>query len=84
VFPNGTLTVRHEPQTKSQSFDGRTCVGTYSETGTYDITKGTGMYKHVTGSGHYKVSAVFQGCAKNAPPMAFSQVIQAHGPLFLG
>jgi hypothetical protein len=84
VFPNGTLTVRHEPVTRSQTFDSRTCVGTYKETGNYDISNGTGMYKHVTGSGHYKVYAIFQGCDPKAPPTAFVQTIEAHGPIFLG
>jgi hypothetical protein len=84
VFPAGTLTVRHEPQTTSQKFDSRTCVGTFTETGTYDISNGTGAYKHVTGSGHYKVSGVIQGCDPNAPPMVFTVIIQAHGPIFLG
>ena len=84
VFPAGTLTVRHEPQTTSQKFDSRTCVGTFTETGTYDISNGTGAYKHVTGSGRYKVSGVIQGCDPNAPPTVFTVIIQAHGPIFLG
>jgi hypothetical protein len=84
VFPAGTLTIRHEPQTTSQKFDGRTCVGTFTETGTYVIARGTGAYKHVTGSGHYKVNGIFQGCDPTAPPQTFTIIIQAHGPIFLG
>jgi hypothetical protein len=84
VFPAGTLTIRHEQQTDSQTFDSRTCVGTFTETGTYDISHGTGAYAHVTGSGHYKVYAIFQGCDKSAPPTEFFQSIEAHGPIFLG
>ena len=84
VFPDGTLKVRHQRLTERQTFDSRTCVGTVSETGTYVITRGTGAYVHVTGSGRYKVSVLFQGCDQSQPPTSFSLVIQAHGPLTLG
>lgn len=83
VFPHGTLTIRHEATTTSQTYDGRTCVGTHSETGTYVIAKGTGAYAHATGSGRYKVSVIFQGCDQSQPPTSFSLVVQAHGPLTL-
>jgi hypothetical protein len=83
VFPDGTLTVRHEPLTQRQTYDGRTCTGTFSETGTYVVAKGTGAYAHATGSGRYKVSGVFAGCDPSQPPTAYSVVIQAHGPLTL-
>ena len=83
VFPDGTLTVRHEPLTQKQTFDSRTCVGTFAETGTYVITRGTGDYTHVTGSGTYKVNGVIQGCDRSAPPTSYSVIIQAHGPLTL-
>jgi hypothetical protein len=84
VFPDGTLTIRHEPLTRSQKFDSRTCTFTYTETGTYDISHGTGSYAHVTGYGKYKVFAVGTGCDPNEPPTSFSQTIQAHGPLTVG
>jgi len=83
VFPDGTLKVRHQKLTERQTFDRRTCVGTFTETGTYVITRGTGAYVHVTGSGRYKASGVFQGCDESAPPTSFSVTIQAHGPLTL-
>jgi hypothetical protein len=83
VFPAGTLTIRHEPLTEKQTFDSRTCVGTFTETGTYVISRGTGAYAHVTGSGRYKAYAIFQGCDKSAPPTSFVQTITAHGPLTL-
>jgi hypothetical protein len=81
VFPHGTLTIRHERLTQKQTFDSRTCVGTFVETGTYVVARGTGDYAHATGSGTYKVNGIFQGCDQNAPPTSYSVVIQAHGPL---
>ena len=83
VFPNGTLTVRHESLTRSQKFDVRSCTFTFSETGTYVITRGTGAYAHGTGSGRYKVSAVGTGCDQSQPLTSFVQIIQAHGPITL-
>jgi hypothetical protein len=84
VFPAGTLTVRHEQQTETEKFDARTCVGTFVQKGTYVIQRGTGAYAHVTGSGHYRATGVFQGCDQNAPPQSAVIIIQAEGPIFLG
>jgi hypothetical protein len=84
VFADGTLVVKHYTKTTKETYDGTTCVGTYTETGTYVIAKGTGAYAHATGSGRYKVSAVYQGCDHSEPPTSFAQVIQAQGPLTLG
>jgi hypothetical protein len=83
VFPNGTITVRHEPQTQHQTFDSRTCVGTFTESGTYDVSHGTGDYTHATGSGVYNLTGVAQGCDRSAPPTSFVLTINAHGPLTL-
>ena len=83
VFPAGTVTVRHEFITRSQSFDVSTCTFTFKEKGTYVLTRGTGAYAHVIGSGHYKASAVGTGCDPNQPLTSFIQIIQAHGPITL-
>jgi hypothetical protein len=83
VFPAGTLTVRHEFITRAQKFDVSTCTFTFKETGTYVITRGTGAYAHVTGSGRYRASAVGTGCDPNEPLTSFIQIIQAHGPITL-
>jgi hypothetical protein len=84
VFPNGTLTVRHESGSVKQTFDAATCVGTVSETGTYVIARGTGVYAHATGSGSYKAFVLFQGCSHDEPPESFAFTIVGHGPLTLG
>jgi hypothetical protein len=83
VFPDGTLTIKHQVSTSRQTFDSRTCVFTSSETGTYTIIRGTGAYAHVSGSGRFKASAVGQGCDHSQPPTSFVFIISAHGPLTL-
>jgi len=45
MFPDGTLTIKHQVSTSRQTFDSRTCVFTSSETGTYTIIRGTGAYE---------------------------------------
>jgi hypothetical protein len=82
-FPKGTLTVRHEPTQHREAFDRRTCVFTFTESGTYVIARGTGAYSHVTGSGVYRARGVGQGCEQNAPPDSFVLTIEAEGPLSL-
>ena len=84
VFPDGTLTVKHQTVADKQTFDSRTCVVTNSESGTYTIIKGTGAYAHASGSGVYKAYVIGQGCDRNQPPTSFAFTIQAQGPLSLG
>ena len=83
TFPAGTVNVKPTTITKSQTFDSRTCTFTFSATGVYVITGGTGAYAHVSGSGHFKLFADGTGCDRTKPPTSFSQVIQAQGPLTL-
>lgn len=74
-FPGqGTLfiTTTNDPN-QTQSFDPRTCVGTFSGTGTWRITKGTGDFAGATGSGTYTLQGTFiadrtesGGCAKRS------------------
>jgi hypothetical protein len=81
VFPKGALRIRHHAKASHESFDPKTCLGTFSEGGEYKITAGTGAYSQVTGHGHYKVQGYFIGCTENDPSNVLSVVIRAHGPL---
>lgn len=81
VFPQGALRIRHHAKASHESFDPKTCLGTFSERGVYTVTGGTGAYSHVTGHGRYKVQGYFIGCDENDPSNVLSVTIRAHGPL---
>ena len=83
TFPDGTITVRHKRVTATQKMDKRTCTFHSVETGTYTISKGTGAYRHISGSGKYKATFSGTGCSQTEPPASVSIVIQLHGPLSL-
>jgi len=81
VFPKGALRIRHEAKASHESFDPKTCLGTFTERGVYKVTAGTGKYSHVTGHGRYRVQGYFIGCTENDPSNVLSVTIRAHGPL---
>ena len=53
TFAKGSVLVSHHATSQNQSFDPRTCLGQFTESGTYSLSSGTGAYKGVTGSGTY-------------------------------
>lgn len=79
VFPDGALRVRHKATTSRESFDPTTCLGRFSESGTFTIIDGTKAYKSVTGSGTYHVRGYFIGCDEGDPSNVISVVISASG-----
>jgi hypothetical protein len=81
TFPDGTLTITHEPKTSNESFDPVTCLFRFSERGTYLITGGTGAYEDAEGHGKYRVKVLGVSCAENAPPELVMVRIFAKGPI---
>jgi hypothetical protein len=81
VFPKGNVRIKHTPQSSNDTFDPVTCLGTFTESGTYQLVSGTGAYDHVRGHGTYTVQASFVGCDQNGPPTVFTLQIKAHGPI---
>jgi len=81
VFPAGTLVIKHKPAKGSQhdSFDPTTCLFTFTERGSWKVTKGTGAYSNAEGSGTYKVRGEGFGCDQNQPPNPFYVRIEANG-----
>jgi hypothetical protein len=84
AFPDGTLTIEHQAAKPGKdSFDPVTCLGKYTERGTYEVTGGTGAYEDASGHGHYRVRVTVVGCDQNAVPEFVSIMIKASGPLEL-
>jgi hypothetical protein len=89
-FPGGTFGLKHHAVSSKQTLNGRTCLFTISERGTYKISGGTGKYAGISGSGTYVASimAVFARnskgkCRSSAPPPTFQLIINGHGPVKL-
>jgi hypothetical protein len=90
VFPGGTVKIRHHTVHSRATFNGRTCLFRLVGRGTYKLLGGTGKYAGISGSGRFavRILAVFARnskgkCSQTAPPAAFQQVINAHGPVKL-
>ena len=81
TFPDGTLTITHEPKTSNESFDPVTCLFRFSERGTYRITGGTGAYEDAEGHGKYRVKVLGVSCDESAPPELVMVRIFAKGPI---
>lgn len=80
-FPKGSLTVVHKAKHDTETSDPKTCLFHTYEMGTYTIASGTGAYAHVHGHGTYTVSIYAVGCKQNKPPITFSFILKASGPL---
>jgi hypothetical protein len=83
-FTDGSVTIKHSRTGNAKNtYDPATCVGTFTEKGTYTIPNGTGAYAGVSGSGRYQVSGFFQGCDHHQPPTVALVIIRASGPISL-
>ncbi len=80
-FPDGALLIKHNPKHNHNTSDTKTCLQTYTESGTYKITGGTGAYKGATGNGKYALTILAVGCTQSKPPKVFQLQIRASGPL---
>jgi hypothetical protein len=88
-FPGGTFQVTHSPGHGTHSFDARTCVATVNFHGTITLGHGTGRYAGISGHGTYtltilEIAARSHGtCSPDLMPVAFQQIVQAHGRVHL-
>jgi len=71
VFANGWVLVSHHATSQNQTFDPRSCLGQFTESGTYSLVKGTGAYKGVTGSGTYSARGTSRGCDPATAPSRY-------------
>jgi hypothetical protein len=85
-LPGGTLTLSHHQVHGTQGENPRTCLATVTSSGTYKITGGTGLYRHVTGHGSYSLVAYaivknVKGKCSVSVPYAQTELLTATGPL---
>ncbi len=58
IFANGKFTVKHTAKTQKQSFNARTCFYSFSQTGVFTLSRGTGKYKGISGSGTFALTVI--------------------------
>jgi hypothetical protein len=85
-FPGGTLMLSHHQVRGTQGESARTCLATLTSSGTYKVSKGTGLYRHVTGHGTYSLVAYaivkkVKGKCSDSVPYAQTELLTATGPL---
>jgi hypothetical protein len=80
-FPKGNVRIWHQAKTDHQSYDKKTCLTRFSETGVYEVLGGSGAYRGATGHGTYVLRGVGVGCSSNGPPTVFQLRIVAQGPI---
>jgi hypothetical protein len=87
-FPGGTFHVTHKALGGHSHFTKATCLNKITQHGTFKISKGTGKFAGIRGSGHYKLLVLFiaarnshGACSQRKPPVASQLLIQAQGPV---
>jgi hypothetical protein len=90
VFPTGSFKVTHSKPAGTRTLNPKTCLITASQTGTYTISGGTGIYHGISGHGTYQAHLLAvaarnaQGkCSTKLAPAAWQQNITASGPVHL-
>lgn len=81
----GTFKVNHHAK-RTKTRITRSCLFSQVQHGTFRLHSGTGRYRHIRGSGTFisRILAVFPRnssgkCSESKLPVAFQQVINAHG-----
>jgi hypothetical protein len=77
VFRGGSVLVSHHATSQNQTFDPRSCLARFTESGTYQLVSGTGAYRGVTGSGTYAVRGSSRGCDPATAPSRY--IVNASG-----
>lgn len=88
VFPEGTIFLHVPNEEESENFNERTCSGSFSFSGPWTITSGTGDFEDATGSGTFSGRGRFigvrtdEGCSEEEG--FFSLIVRAQGEVDLG
>ena len=89
AFPGGTIVLSHRPGKNSAHFYPAGCLSLISQSGSYQIVRGTGRYAGISGHGTYQLSLemvaarVHGGCSSAKPPVAQQELLRLSGPVRL-
>ncbi len=61
VFRNGSITLNAPTEEEDEEFDERTCSGSFTFSGPWEIIEGTGAYEDASGSGQFEGRGRFFG-----------------------
>ncbi len=61
VFPDGSITLDAPTTEETEDFNERTCSGSFTFSGTFEISEGTGAYEGATGEGTFAGKGRFIG-----------------------
>jgi hypothetical protein len=87
TFPGGTIVLSHHAKHGSSQFDPRGCLSVVSQSGTYEIVRGTGRYTGISGHGTYQLSLeivaarAHGACSSTKPPVARQELLRLSGPV---
>jgi len=87
TFPGGTIVLSHRPGKSSSRFFPGGCLSLISQSGSYQIVRGTGRYAGISGHGTYQLSLemiaarVHGDCSSAKPPVAQQELLQLSGPV---
>ena len=85
TFPGGTVVLSHRQAHGSQHFYPASCLSLVSQSGSYQITHGTGRYAGISGHGTYQLSlemigARVHGQCSPGRPLAQQELLRLSGP----
>jgi hypothetical protein len=89
TFPGGTVVLSHRQAHGSQHFSPASCLSLVSQSGSYQIVRGTGRYAGISGHGTYQLSLeivaarVHGQCSPTRPPLAQQELLRLSGPVRL-
>ena len=87
VFPGGTVVLSHRPGKGSSRFYPGACLSLISQSGTYQIVRGTGRYAGISGHGTYQLSLeivaarVGGHCSSARAPLGQQELLRLSGPV---
>ncbi len=85
TFGGGTIVLSHHVGHGSSQFDPKGCLSVVSQSGTYQIVRGTGRYAGISGHGTYQLSVEIVGarvrgdCSSATPPLAQQELLRLAG-----